>query len=91
MQVRYPILGDVRGHGLFIGIELSHPGTCKPATEQAAYLVKRMLAHKILTSVDGPDNNVIKIKPPMCITEKEVSFFIEVLDKTLQEDFMQLV
>jgi len=59
LATRHPIIGDVRGQGLFLGIELE----C--AAAQASALVDRMKDQGVLLSTDGPRHNVIKIKPPM--------------------------
>lgn len=60
----FSMIADVRGHGLFLGIELMNGNL--PATQQANYLTGRMKEFGILMSTDGPDDNVIKLKPPMC-------------------------
>ena len=60
----FPIIADVRGHGLFLGIEfLDEAGN--PDADFAHAFSEHMLARKILISTDGPDHNVIKIKPPI--------------------------
>ena len=90
LQASHPAIGDVRGYGLFIGLEFSQPGTCRPAPDKAAYIVRRMLDHRILTSLDGPDENVMKLKPPMSITDAEINTFVDVLEKILGETMMQV-
>ncbi len=89
LQNEFPIIADVRGQGLFLGIEFCDENK-KPATVQTAYLSERMKQHGILTSVDGQDNNVLKIKPPMCFNEENVDFFMKYLEKILKEDRMKL-
>ncbi len=85
---KHPILGDVRGLGLFLGFELvRHREKLTPAAQQAAYVVERMKEHGILVTTEGPLHNVVKIKPPLVISESDVDRFIEVLDKVLGEDF----
>ena len=74
---KFPIIGDVRGQGLFLGIELVDPNL-NPLAEQTDYLANRMKDHGILMSTDGPDYNVLKIKPPMVFTREnaeEVVFY----------------
>ncbi len=61
-------------------------GTLAPATREAAYLVNRMRAHGILMSTDGPAENVLKIKPPICFSRRDVGFLVETLDRVLRED-----
>jgi 4-aminobutyrate aminotransferase-like enzyme len=88
---RHAIIGDVRGLGLFIGIELVlDRETLKPAGEQAAYVANRMAEHGILISTDGPYHNVLKIKPPLVFTATDADYFVATLDKILQEDFVRM-
>ena len=89
LQERHPILGDVRGLGLFLGIELvRHRDTLEPAAEEAAYVVERMKAHGILLSTDGPLHNVIKMKPPMVFSEDDAERVVDAYDRVLGEDFV---
>jgi 4-aminobutyrate aminotransferase-like enzyme/Ser/Thr protein kinase RdoA (MazF antagonist) len=89
LQSVHSVIGDVRGHGLFIGIEFLKPETCAAAKQKAEYVVRRMLDHRILTSLEGPNGNVMKIKPPMSITKEEVDQFLGVLEKILKEDLVK--
>ncbi len=59
---------EVRGSGLFLGIEIVESDSGKPATEAAISIVEEMKEIGILLSTDGPYNNVIKIKPPLCFS-----------------------
>ena len=87
---KHQIIGDVRGLGLFIGIELVRDHvTLEPAPEQAAYVVNRMKERSILLSTDGPLHNVIKIKPPLVFNQANADFLVETLDLILQEDFLR--
>lgn len=91
LQQRHPIIGDVRGHGLFLGIELvQNHETLAPAAPQTAYLANRMRECGILMSTDGPFHNVLKIKPPMCFDKRNADFLIEYLDQILGEDMMRI-
>jgi 4-aminobutyrate aminotransferase-like enzyme len=86
LRERHPIIGDVRGRGLFIGFELVRDrGTKEPATAEAKRLVRQMLSHNVLMSTDGPHSNVIKIKPPMVITEEDAIITLESLGEVLDE------
>lgn len=78
LKYDFDIIGDVRGMGLFVGIELvKDRDTVEPYTTAAHWVVNRMkTTHKILVSSDGPNDNVIKLKPPM-------SFNIENADEFL--------
>jgi len=90
LKKAHSVIGDVRGYALFFGIEFVLAGESKePATTKAKYVVDRMLDHRILTSLDGPGENVMKIKPPMCITEEEVGYFMEVMEKVVGEDVVR--
>ncbi|WP_188190464.1 aminotransferase class III-fold pyridoxal phosphate-dependent enzyme [Nonomuraea sp. SYSU D8015] len=82
LQERHPLIGDVRGEGLFIGVELSLDGR-EPATAQATAVKEAVKAHGILISTDGPDDNVLKIKPPLVLTEADCDLFLGVLEDAL--------
>jgi 4-aminobutyrate aminotransferase-like enzyme/Ser/Thr protein kinase RdoA (MazF antagonist) len=87
LQARHPIIGDVRGLGLFNGIELVlDPDTRAPAPEHAAYVVDRLRDFGILTGTDGPHHNVIKLRGPMVLNRTDVDDFLRVLDRVLRED-----
>ena len=81
----HEIIGDVRGHGLFIGVELVK-SNLQPATQEVAELMEFALQRGVLLSCDGPDNNVLKIKPPMIIGKAEVDIFINVFKDWLEND-----
>ena len=81
------IIGDVRGQGLFLGIEfIDHK--MNPLFKEAKYIVKRLKNFGILASLDGPTNNVIKIKPPLIFNKDNCDTFIFYLHKILEEDFL---
>lgn len=84
----FPIIGDVRGQGLFLGIELVDHAM-NPLAEQTDYLANRMKDYGILMSTDGPDKNVLKIKPPIIFTKQNAEELVYYLEKILAEDFMQ--
>lgn len=86
---KFPIIGDVRGQGLFLGIELVD-NKLNPLAAQADYVINRMKDHGILMSTDGPDHNVLKIKPPIIFTKENAEELIFYLQKILAEDFMKL-
>jgi 4-aminobutyrate aminotransferase-like enzyme len=84
---QHMLIGDVRGLGLFIGVELVLDRDERiPATRQAKYVANRMRECGVLMSTDGPDNNVLKIKPPMCIHERDADFLVATMDQVLGED-----
>jgi len=90
LQQRHPVIGDVRGQGLFLGFELVNQQDEKtPLSLAAKYLSNRMRTLGILTSTDGPQENVIKIKPPMCFSNQQAAFFLSQLERVLGEDFIK--
>jgi 4-aminobutyrate aminotransferase-like enzyme/Ser/Thr protein kinase RdoA (MazF antagonist) len=85
LQTRHPLIGDVRGLGLFIGIELVRDrDTLKPASREASRVIDEMKARGFLLSTDGPSHNVLKIKPPMVIQAHDVDAVLEALDEVLR-------
>lgn len=89
LHMRFPIIGDVRGQGLFLGFELVDQHM-NPLSEQAAYLANRMKDLGVLMSTDGKDNNVLKIKPPMVFSMDNANELIYRLKTVLAEDFMRI-
>tara|TARA_B100000900_G_scaffold138622_1_gene117518 strand:- start:3298 stop:4584 length:1287 start_codon:yes stop_codon:yes gene_type:complete len=82
----HDIIGDVRGKGLFLGIEIIRDlETLKPDKQVTHKIVNEMRNRKILLSSDGPDHNVIKVKPPMVFNSSNALFFVETLDKVLSK------
>ena len=80
LMPRFPVIGDVRGLGLFLGVELVRSrDTLEPAAEQAAYVVNRMRERGVLVSTDGPLHNVIKIKPPLPFGTDDADQFLDTL------------
>ncbi|XP_072368391.1 5-phosphohydroxy-L-lysine phospho-lyase-like isoform X1 [Scyliorhinus torazame] len=85
-KAKHPIIGDVRGIGLFIGAELvQNRQERTPATEEAQYIITRLKKELILLSTDGPDRNVLKFKPPMCFTMEDAQYLVEKIDRILTE------
>jgi 4-aminobutyrate aminotransferase-like enzyme len=90
LQERHPLIGDVRGSGLFLGIDLvNNRATRVPATDQAGYVVNRLRDRGILAGTDGPHHNVIKLRPPLIFTDEDASLFTSTLDSILAEDAAQ--
>lgn len=72
LQRSYDCIGDVRGLGLFVGVELvADRGTREPAGALASEIANDMAKRHVFISTDGPFHNVLKLKPPMCITERD--------------------
>jgi 4-aminobutyrate aminotransferase-like enzyme/Ser/Thr protein kinase RdoA (MazF antagonist) len=89
LQKEFKIMGDVRGKGLFLGIEMTGPGR-EPLPEQTAYLINRMKTFGILMGSDGRDVNVLKIKPPMVFSRDHANELINRLQQVLGEDPMRV-
>ncbi|HLG16442.1 MAG TPA: aminotransferase class III-fold pyridoxal phosphate-dependent enzyme [Blastocatellia bacterium] len=88
LKDKHALIGDVRGMGLFIGVELVlDRETLAPAARRAAYVVERMKDCGILISTDGPLHNVLKIKPPLVFSEEKAGELANKLDTILAEDF----
>lgn len=84
VQSRRPLLGEVRGAGLFAGVELVRDrSTLEPAAAEAAALVNRLKDRGMLLGTDGPLHNVIKIKPPLVLTEDDIDMFVRAVDDEL--------
>jgi len=79
------LIGDIRGQGLFVGIEFVRDRvSLEPAMSETSELCARMKEeHHILMSIDGPHDNVLVIKPPMCFSKANVDALIKALDQTL--------
>ena len=90
LQARHRLIGDVRGSGLFLGLDLVQSReTRDPATRQASYVANRLRDRGILTGTDGPHHNVIKLRPPLIFSEADADLFMTALDSVLQEDAAQ--
>jgi len=86
LKEKYEIIGDVRGLGLFLGIELvKDRSTLEPAGEEASMLINKMKERGILLITDGPFENVIKFKPPMVFNRHNADQLVENLDQVLGE------
>ena len=86
LKSAHSLIGDVRGQGLFIGIELVRDReTLKPAEAEAAHLVERMKERGVLVSTDGPFHNVIKIKPPIVWSRHDADVLVTGLDSELND------
>ena len=83
LALQFPALGDVRGSGLFLGIEIVKEGTQEPHTELAQHLKNEMRERHILISTDGPFDNVIKTKPPLCFSKENAEQVVQVLEEIL--------
>jgi 4-aminobutyrate aminotransferase-like enzyme len=86
LQDCHRLIGDVRGSGLFLGIDLVRDRDSRePATAQADYVVNRLRECGILAGTDGPHHNVIKLRPPLIFSEADADLFVITLELILQE------
>ena len=91
LKKTFPLIGDVRGEGYFLGLELVlDQETKEPAPLHAKYFVERMKTLRILLSTEGPGHNVIKFKPPMVFNQKDLQKFTVKLEKILGESPLQI-
>ncbi|PKP35872.1 MAG: aminotransferase class III [Bacteroidetes bacterium HGW-Bacteroidetes-17] len=81
----YPVIGDVRGAGLFLGVEIVHPTDLSPDTLLARTIKEELKEGFVLTSTDGPFDNVIKTKPPLCFNKKNVDEVCDKMEKILKK------
>lgn len=83
---RFPLVGDVRGSGLFLGVELVRDRvTLEPAAAEASFVANRMRDCGILLGTDGPFHNVVKIRPPMPFDETNTDCLVATMNNVLKE------
>ena len=82
---KHPGIGDVRGAGLFIGIEFSLPGTTEPDPANASYVITALKERGILIGAAGAYGNVLKVRPPLCFARDNADFFVKTLDVVLRD------
>uniref|UniRef100_UPI0035668D95 aminotransferase class III-fold pyridoxal phosphate-dependent enzyme n=1 Tax=Desulfosarcina sp. TaxID=2027861 RepID=UPI0035668D95 len=84
------LVGDVRGLGLYLGVELvTDHDTLAPAADEAAYICNRMKEYGFLISTDGPLHNVLKLKPPIIFSKANADALVDALEKVFAEDCLQ--
>jgi 4-aminobutyrate aminotransferase-like enzyme len=83
---KHPIIGDVRGHGFFIGAEMVRDrNTLEPALPEIDVVIEKIKAKGYLLSTDGPLRNVLKIKPPMPFNKQNADELLQYLDEALKD------
>jgi alanine-glyoxylate transaminase/(R)-3-amino-2-methylpropionate-pyruvate transaminase len=86
LQEKHPLIGDVRGLGLMLGVELVRDRKSKePASTETAEILEQAKVRGLLLGKGGLDGNTLRIKPPMCITKDDANFMVECLDQILTE------
>lgn len=87
LQQAHALIGDVRGSGLFLGLDLVRSREMREAApQQASYVVNRLRYLGILAGTDGPHHNVIKLRPPLIFSEVDAAHFCSALSSILHED-----
>jgi len=87
LQTRHQLIGDVRGSGLFLGLDLVQDReTRRPATKEASYVINRLRERGVLAGTDGPYHNVIKLRPPLIFCEADAELLVATLNSILEED-----
>jgi alanine-glyoxylate transaminase/(R)-3-amino-2-methylpropionate-pyruvate transaminase len=82
---KHDIIGDVRGKGLMVGVELVKDRATKtPSVEETAHIFEKAKDMGVLLGKGGLFGNVFRIKPPMCISKQDVDYLIHVLDESMQ-------
>jgi 4-aminobutyrate aminotransferase-like enzyme/Ser/Thr protein kinase RdoA (MazF antagonist) len=83
---QFPLIGDVRGMGLFVGVELVRDRASRaPATQATSYILNRMREERILMGREGPDDNILKIRPPLTIDAEGIDMVLDRLGAILSE------
>ena len=86
LRARHDLIGDVRGIGLFVGVDLvTDRATREPATRAADYVKNRLREERILVGTEGPADNVLKIRPPLTVDAGDIGHLVETLDAILAE------
>ena len=82
----FPLVGAVHGMGLYLGLEFVRDReTLEPAKEETAAICDRLLELGIIMQPTGDHLNVLKIKPPLCLSRESADFFVNMLAKVLAE------
>jgi len=88
MMKKHHMIGDVRGKGLFFGVELvknAHNGDMTPAVEETKYVWERTKELGVLVGCGGSHKNVLRMKPPVCLTKENAQFLMDCLDQAFTE------
>jgi 4-aminobutyrate aminotransferase-like enzyme len=86
LQDNFSQIGDVRGLGLFCGVDLvKNRETREEDPDLCSYIKNRMRDHRILMGSEGPKDNVLKIRPPLTIDEEGIDMILSCLQKIMQE------
>lgn len=84
LQKKYPCIGDIRGSGLFLGFDIVKENSTQPDTKLAHHIKNELRERNILISTDGPADNVLKTKPPLLFTKKDVDTVVKSTELILE-------
>src|SRR5207248_7588861 len=83
---RHELIGAVHGHGLYLGVGLVRDRAARtPASQEAYALCERMRELGVIVQPTGDHENVLKVKPPLCIAADDADLFVDTLDRVLRE------
>jgi 4-aminobutyrate aminotransferase-like enzyme len=86
LMKKHPVIGDVRGHGFFIGAEMvKDRNTLEPAVPEIDMIIEKVKTKGYLLSTDGPLHNVLKIKPPMPFNKQNADELLQYIEEALDE------
>ncbi len=86
LKEKHNIIGDVRGKGLMLGIELVKDRQSKePAKEECAQILERCREMGLLLGKGGLHGQTIRFSPPMCVNEQDADFIVDVLDRAFSD------
>lgn len=88
LQQKHNCIGDVRGSGLFLGIEIIKENSIKPDVDLAHYIKNELRNRNILISTDGPFDSVIKTKPALIFTKENAKKVVENIDEVLKTRYV---
>jgi 4-aminobutyrate aminotransferase-like enzyme len=84
---RYSWIREVRGAGLFLGVDLAaNPATRLTARQEATRIINDLSRHGVLLGSTGRDSNVLKIRPPLTIARAEADFLINALERSFHAE-----
>jgi 4-aminobutyrate aminotransferase len=84
LKDRYKIIGDVRGKGLMIGVELVKDSSKTPAREEAKKIMRKMFDEGVLVGIGGVYGNVIRIQPPLVIEYEKLDKILETFERSIR-------
>lgn len=86
LQASYPLIAEIRGAGLVVGVELRHGGmTGAAAPKEGARVVNLLRDNGVLISASGREANVLKIRPPLVFKPEHADLLVETLDQALKQ------